>query len=147
MRKLFNWVKWVLVAVVVLIGAILAGGYGLLFQTITPAGGQAHVPGLGSDVAVVRDAHGIPHIEAENRLDVLRSLGWVHASERMWQMEVLRMAGQGRLSEMFGGKTVSSDLFLKTLNIADAAQQIHVCIATGNRRISDGIQRRCECLA
>ena len=122
MKKLFRWAGWIILSLVFLVGSISAGAYGLLTQTVASPNGQASVSGLGNDVKIVRDAHSIPHIEAESRSDVLHALGWVHASERMWQMEVLRMAGQGRLSEMFGEKTVSSDLFLKTLDIADAAQ-------------------------
>ncbi len=97
---------------------LVSGVYGLLRQTVAPMNGEALAGNLQADVTVYKDASAIPHIEADSREDVLHALGWVHASERMWQMEVLRMASQGRLSEMFGEKTVSSDRFLKTLDLA-----------------------------
>ncbi|MGB7286706.1 MAG: penicillin acylase family protein [Salaquimonas sp.] len=123
MKRAFKYLGWSLLGAGMIASALMLGGFGLLKQTVAPYNGKAQLAGLSSNVAVVRDRHGIPHIEAENRLDVVRALGWVHASERIWQMEVLRMAGQGRLSEMFGEKTVSSDRFLRTINIPDSAQK------------------------
>ena len=83
--------------------------------------------------SIFKDQYGIPHIEASNRRDAIVALGWTHASERMWQMEVLRMAAQGRLSEMFGEKTVSSDRFLKTLDLAARRKHPHRCLRQDTR--------------
>lgn len=125
MSRLLRWIGWGSLALLVLALAMLAGMYGLLRNTVAPASGEADMAGLSAPVAIIKDAHGISHIEAETRLDAVRALGWVHASERLWQMEVLRMAAQGRLAEMFGGQAVSSDRFLKTLDIATAAKASH----------------------
>ena len=59
-------------------------------------------PGLTGDVEIVRDADAIPHIFASNKLDGLFGLGYVHAQDRLWQMEFQRRVGHGRLSEIFG---------------------------------------------
>ncbi|WP_162841486.1 penicillin acylase family protein [Salaquimonas pukyongi] len=125
MSRLLRWIGWGSLALLVLALAMLAGMYGLLRNTVAPASGEADMAGLSAPVAIIKDAHGVSHIEAETRLDAVRALGWVHASERLWQMEVLRMAAQGRLAEMFGGQAVSSDRFLKTLDIATAAKASH----------------------
>ena len=122
MKRLLKWIVWGLLAVILLAGATGLGAYGLLHQTVAPVDGEASLADLSGDVSIYRDEFGIPHIEATSRPDVLRALGWVHASERIWQMEVLRMAGQGRLSEMFGAQTVSSDRFLKTLDLGGASK-------------------------
>ncbi len=121
MKRFFKWIFLGLATLLVLAAVIAGGLFLVLRQTVAPLDGESTLAGLEAGVSVIKDDHGIPHIEAKSRDDVLRALGWVHASERMWQMEVLRMAGQGRLSELFGEPTVSSDRFLKTLNIAGAA--------------------------
>jgi penicillin amidase len=77
--------------------------------------------GLGADVTIERDSNGVPHIKAATRADVAAGLGFVHAQERLWQMEVSRMAGQGRLSEMFGPATIDTDIWLRTMGIYEAA--------------------------
>ena len=59
----------------------------------------------------------MPHIYAENEEDAMRSLGYVHAQDRLWQMELLRRIAPGRLSEMFGEKTLKNDLFFAGLGI------------------------------
>jgi len=121
MKRLFKWGLIVLAVLGLSLVAIIGGGYGLLSKTVAPLDGKARLSGLSAEVSIVKDTYGIPHIEAENRRDAIMALGWTHASERLWQMEVLRMAAQGRLSEMFGEKTVSSDRFLKTLDLAGAS--------------------------
>ncbi len=77
--------------------------------------------GIGSSVEIVRDADNIPHIFASTRLDALYGLGYVHAQDRLWQMEFQRRIGHGRLSEIFGKATVPQDRFLRTIGFGRAA--------------------------
>ncbi|MCB1423299.1 MAG: penicillin acylase family protein [Nitratireductor sp.] len=135
MKRLFRWLGWGVLGLAVLAVAMLAGAYWLLRNTVTPADGEAQIAGLSAPVAIIKDEYAIPHIEAQSRADAVRALGWVHASERLWQMEVLRMAGQGRLAEMFGGDAVSSDRFLKTLGIADAAKASYEQLKPENKTL------------
>jgi penicillin amidase len=122
MKKLVKWGIAAFLVVGVVLAVAIGGGYALLSKTITPMDGKASVSGLSQSVAIIKDQYAIPHIEAANRRDAIVALGWTHASERMWQMEVLRMAAQGRLAEMFGEKAVASDRFLKTLDLAGSAK-------------------------
>lgn len=135
MKRLFRWLGFGSLALFVLVAAMLAGAYGLLRNTVTPAEGEAAITGLSAPVSIVKDQYAIPHIEAQSRLDAVRALGWTHASERLWQMEVLRMAGQGRLAEMFGADAVSSDRFLRTLGIAPAAKASFERLKPENRAV------------
>ena len=135
MKRLFRWLGFGSLALFVLVAAMLAGAYGLLRNTVTPAEGEAAISGLSAPVSIVKDQYAIPHIEAQSRLDAVRALGWTHASERLWQMEVLRMAGQGRLAEMFGADAVSSDRFLRTLGIAPAAKASFERLKPENRAV------------
>ena len=66
-------------------------------------------------VVINRDEDGITYITAENDLDAISALGYAHAQDRLWQMEIMRRAGEGRLSELFGSKTIGYDIFLRTV--------------------------------
>jgi len=81
------------------------------------------LPGLEAEVEVVRDGAGTWHIRGENWEDVLRAQGWMHARERMWQMELGRLAGRGRLSELFGALALPADRVMRTLGLDRAAEK------------------------
>jgi penicillin amidase len=84
--------------------------------------GSEVVNGLNNEVEVYYDEVGVPHIYAETEEDAYLSLGYVHAQDRLWQMEVLRRIASGRLSELFGEKTIEVDKFFKSLGIVEAVQ-------------------------
>lgn len=79
--------------------------------------GNLNISELTSEVTVYRDERGMPHIYATNEHDLYFSTGFVMAQERMWQMDLIRRATTGRLSEIFGGSMVQTDLFLRSLNM------------------------------
>ncbi|TPW32884.1 penicillin acylase family protein [Pararhizobium mangrovi] len=85
--------------------------------------GTMRIAGLAGPVTITRDRNDVAHITGQSRADVFAGLGFVHAQERLWQMELTRMAGEGRLSEIFGAPTVDTDVFLRTLDIAGAARR------------------------
>ncbi len=87
-----------------------------------PPNGSAPVAGLTQPVSVSRDAFGVPHIRAESLEDALRGLGFVHAQDRFWQMEVLRRTAHGRLSELFGERTLARDRLARTLGLGRSAR-------------------------
>jgi len=110
-----------LACVLLLLG--VAGGVAWRFYGAMPDyAGQATIKGLSGKVSVYRDAYGVPHIFATNRADALRALGYAHASERFFQMEMQRRAGQGRLSEVVGKDVLGVDKFVRTLGLYDLAQ-------------------------
>lgn len=82
---------------------------------------SARLTGLGEDVTVTRDEHAVPSIWAANEPDAYRALGYLHAQDRLWQMELLRHIADGRLAEMFGGDLVETDLLMRTLGLGRAA--------------------------
>ncbi|MBM3541619.1 MAG: penicillin acylase family protein, partial [Alphaproteobacteria bacterium] len=73
------------------------------------------LPGLSAPVTVSRDSHGIPLIEAASAADAYVALGFVHAQDRLWQMEVMRRVGAGRLSEVVGARAIDIDRLMRTL--------------------------------
>lgn len=87
-------------------------------QTLRPDySGDLSMHGLDAKVEVHYDTYGIPHIYAETDNDAWQALGYVHAQDRLWQMELLRRIGAGRLSELFGNNTLKTDKFFRTLGI------------------------------
>ena len=79
--------------------------------------GDLRLGNLQSQVSVYYDAWGVPHIDAQNEEDAYRALGYVHAQDRLFQMDMLRRVGGGRLSELFGVESFATDRFFRTLGI------------------------------
>ncbi len=109
-------------AVLVLIVLAAAGGYFHLRQSLPQEEGEIRLPGLTKPVEVLRDGYGVPHISAQSFIDAVYALGYVHAQDRLWQMEVNRRTAAGRLAEAFGERALETDRFLRTLGIRRVAQ-------------------------
>ncbi len=104
--------------------AISVFAAGIFINTLTPTyEGQKQLPNLSNETNVYFDSYGIPHIYAQNESDAFRTLGYVHAQDRLWQMEVLRRIGNGRLSEVFGSKMLDTDKFFLSLGIDEATNK------------------------
>ncbi|HTP71759.1 MAG TPA: penicillin acylase family protein [Burkholderiaceae bacterium] len=83
--------------------------------------GRLQIAGLQQPVTIQRDPYGIPTIKAQNEHDLLFALGFVHAQDRLWQLETHRRIGAGRLAEAFGEPALESDKFLRALGVRRAA--------------------------
>src|SRR5882757_2955093 len=77
---------------------------------------------LSRPVRITRDGAGVPTISAQTEADALFALGFVHAQDRLWQIEFNRRIGQGRISEIVGPAGVDTDRFLRTVGIYRQAQ-------------------------
>jgi penicillin amidase len=78
---------------------------------------------LKNKTEVYFDTYGIPHIYAENKEDAYKVLGYIHAQDRLFQMDLMRKVGAGRLSELFGKDVVDIDKFFRTLGIGRRAKE------------------------
>jgi penicillin amidase len=105
----------------VVIGLILilftVGYYFLNFNQTISRSGSLNLPGLKKPVEVLTDKYGIPHIKANNDHDMMMALGFIMASDRLWQMDLLRRIGSGRLSEILGPKLLETDIFLRKIRL------------------------------
>ncbi|MBP5126196.1 penicillin acylase family protein, partial [Pseudomonas protegens] len=110
-----------LTIVAVLILALLAGLAGYLYSKQPTRQGQVELNGLQGSVTVRYDERGVPHIRAENEADLYRALGYVHAQDRLFQMEVLRRLSRGELAEVLGPKLVDTDKLFRSLRIRERA--------------------------
>ena len=119
--------KKILIAlgVVVLVVVLVVGGGGYLFirRSFPTTNGTIRVPGLQSEVRVYRDQWGVPNIYADNLHDLFFAQGYVHAQDRLWQMEFNRRVGSGTLSEVLGEATLEDDKFLRTIGLRRAAEK------------------------
>ncbi len=100
----------------------MAGAYFYLLQSLPKEEGEIRLGGLERPVDVVRDSFGVPHISAASLDDAIYALGFVHAQDRLWQMEVSRRTAAGRLAEVFGEGALETDRFLRTMGVKRAAQ-------------------------
>ncbi|MEP0984996.1 penicillin acylase family protein [Ekhidna sp.] len=95
-----------------------------LKSSLTPSyNGEINVPGFKGEVEVYFTDHGIPHIYANSEIDAYSALGYIHAMERLWQMDLLRHVGGGKLSELFGPDMIENDKFLRTMGLNTYAKE------------------------
>jgi len=120
-------VRWAFKGLAVVVVVVLVGVGGLVAaltgRGLPQASGTIRIEGLHAPVTVVRDGAGIIQIRADDPHDLFLAQGYVHAQERMWQMEVWRHISAGRLSELFGEGRVDTDRFIRTLGWRQAAER------------------------
>ena len=120
----------------ILIGA---GAAALWLRTSLPqTTGTVDVADLKQPVEIIRDENGIPHIFAQTKRDAHFALGFVHAQDRLWQMEFTRRVGAGRLSEILGRETLGTDKFLRTLGLYRLAESQAARLDGETREALDG---------
>ena len=120
LRKILRPLSWLLG-----ITCVLCLTFSIIYLSSAKStpGGKIAIKGLGDPVMVTFDESDIPHISAKSQADALFALGYLHASERSWQMEINRRLASGRLSEILGEKTVKIDRFIRTLGIKRTAER------------------------
>jgi penicillin amidase len=119
LRKCLSLLAWLIGITLVL---CLAVSVSYLYSAKTNPSGKKTIKGIGDSVVITFDAADIPHIKANSQADAIFALGYLHASERSWQMEINRRLASGRLSEILGSETVSIDRYIRTLGIKRAAE-------------------------
>ena len=130
----------VVVLLIVVVVAVAAGAGALVWITnraMPQTAGTLQVAGLDAAVTVDRDAAGFAHITATTAHDLFVAQGYVHAQERMWQMEVWRRISAGRLSELFGASSLEQDRFIRTLGWRQAAERDLAALSAETRAILD----------
>lgn len=112
----------VLLAVVLLAGVIIVPA--LRKSGLPELNGEKSIAGLTAEARVIRDERGVPHIYASNEHDLYFLTGYVTAQERLWQMDMVRHATQGRLSELFKRDMFSTDYFLRALGMSEKSRVV-----------------------
>jgi penicillin amidase len=135
---LFYLFLGLLVLFLVLLGLFFFYLYYWQIQRAMPQlSGELRLSGLTAPVEVRRDKHGVPHIYAQNRADLFRAQGFVHAQDRFWQMEQNRRVASGRLAEVFGEAALHADRFSRIIGFRRAAQAELAQIDAETRQVLD----------
>jgi penicillin amidase len=114
MRRLFAALATLVLLAIVVVAA-------LIWLTLPGGDLTAAIPGLSAPVNVEMDADGVPRIHAQTELDAAAALGFVHARDRMFQMDLMRRAISGELSELFGADALPVDKWMRTLGLRGRA--------------------------
>jgi penicillin G amidase len=117
MRSFFRLLRRLLTALGVIVLLVVTVATGILWLTLPPRSQQARIAGLSGPVNIGFDRDGIPRIRAASATDAAAALGFVHARDRMFQMELMRRAASGRLSEIAGPATLGYDRTMRTLGL------------------------------
>ncbi len=115
----------IVIGVLLVVLCVILAGVGTWFvrRPWSKVSGTIEVAGLSAPVEVIRDKWGVPHIYAQNEHDLFFAQGYVHAQDRLWQMEFNRRVGSGTLSAILGEATLDTDRFLRTLGLRRAAEK------------------------
>jgi penicillin amidase len=127
----------IVIGIGLLVIAVVLAGVGTWFvrRPWSQVSGTMAVTGLSAPVEVIRDEWGVPHIYAENEHDLFFAQGYVHAQDRLWQMEFSRRIGSGTLSAALGEATLDTDRFLRTIGLRRAAERDWAIINDDTRAI------------
>ncbi|HVO03257.1 MAG TPA: penicillin acylase family protein [Candidatus Cybelea sp.] len=123
MRRVGKWIGVGLLAIVALALIAAAGGYFWLRSSLPQVDGIVSVAGLTAKATIGRDDRGVATIRAASLEDAYFAIGFAHAQDRLFQMDLMRRAGAGRLSEVLGAATVPTDKLMRTLGLYAQAEQ------------------------
>jgi len=121
-HTLLRLLKVLLLALLTLVLVVVVAGVILVRRPFPKVDGAVQVPGLDGPVQIKRDELGNPHIYAQTDHDLFFAQGYVHAQDRLWQLEFNRRIAPGRLSEILGDAALENDRYLRTLGMGRAAQ-------------------------
>lgn len=112
-------------SVLAIVIAVAAGaGYWYVQGKQPQRTGEVVISGLQAPVSVRYDARGVPHLQAQNETDLYRALGYVHAQDRLFQMEIMRRLARGELAEVLGSKLLPTDTLFRSLRIREQAERM-----------------------
>jgi penicillin G amidase len=112
-----RWFRSLSLVLLLLVATAAGGGWIFLRSSLPVTSGTLRLTGLIGPVSIVRDPNGVPAIRAENQHDLYMALGFVHAQDRLFQMDLQRRLAAGRLSEIFGPRALVSDRTMRTLGL------------------------------
>lgn len=118
----FRWLLRIFTGLIVLGLAGTALAYWILSRSLPDYDEDFTLDGLTAPVEILRNNNNVPHIFAGTEADAFYALGFVHAQDRLWQMTMFRRTAQGRLSEIFGQRTVKIDELLRRLDLYTLAK-------------------------
>ncbi|WP_428491141.1 penicillin acylase family protein [Rhodopila sp.] len=141
MNPLFRGIARVLAAIGLLVLLAAALVVGAVWLTLPGARQTASIPGLTGPVDITYDTDGVPRIHAGSELDAAAAIGFVHARDRMLQMELMRRVASGRVSEIAGAATLPLDRMMRTLGLRQHAVADLAALPPDTRAMLDAYAR------
>ena len=115
------WAKRLGIFFAALVLLIIGGIAGALWWSLPARNAELSLPGLATPVAISLDTRGIPHIEAQSEADAWAALGFLHARDRMFQMEMMRRGARGQTAAVAGAAALRLDRFMRLLRLEERA--------------------------
>jgi len=141
MKRLWRWVRYALGVVLLLALLALGAAWWMAWRALPQLDGTAELPELQQEVTVDRDRWGVPRIRGQSLEDVVTAQGYVMAQDRLWQMDVLRRAAAGELSEIFGPATLDLDRDSRILGLQRAAARSEEALDPQSRMLLEAYAR------
>ena len=138
MRTVLRLLLWIAGIVVVIVATAI---WWFVYRPLPQLDGAVVVPGLQGQVTVERDNWGVPHIRASSLEDLAEAQGYVTAQDRLWQMDLLRRAARGQLSEVLGPATLKIDEDFRRLNFSRAVDRDLGMMQPEVRRVMEAYAR------
>lgn len=123
MRRFRRILRNIGLGLLILAVVLAAVGFWLVRRAWPQIDGEVQVAGLSAPVQVIRDKWGVPHLYAQNEIDLFFAQGYVHAQDRLWQMEISRRTASGRLSEFLGRRGLNTDYFMRVFGMRRGAEK------------------------
>lgn len=134
-RKILRWLLFTLGGVLLIAIAAAGWGWWQMRGSLPPLDGERTLAGLTAPVKIERDALGVPTITGTSRADVARALGFVHAQDRFFQMDLMRRRGAGELSELFGRAALDVDREARLHGFRRTAAQVVAAATPAERAV------------
>ena len=138
MRTILRLLLWIAGVVTVIVATAI---WWFVYRPLPPARWLHGCTRLASQVTVERDNWGVPHIRAASVDDLAEAQGYVTAQDRLWQMDLLRRASRGQLSEVFGPATLKIDKDFRLLNFSRSADRDYAMISPDVRKVMEAYAR------
>lgn len=119
---MLRWTGRIALGLVAFVLVLATGLLGAAWWSLPAREGRVALPGLTAPVEIAFDAHGIPRIRAATDTDAWTALGWLHARDRLFQMETMRRGAAGRLAELTGAPALRLDRFMRVLGLVPRAE-------------------------
>ncbi len=141
MRRIIQLSRWFLAVMACLVLLVCAGVAGMVWLASPGGNREDGVSGLSARVSIDIDQDGVPRVHAASEADAITALGYLHARERMFQMELMRRAASGELSELVGRATLPIDRMMRTLGVRRSAEADLAEVDAGTRAMLDAYAR------
>ncbi len=141
MRRILRLTGWLLGVLAGLILLVMAAVAGLVWVTLPGGNRTVAIPGLSAPVDITLDDDGVPRVRAANESDAAAALGFLHARERLFQMDMTRRAAAGELSEVLGAVTLPSDRLMRVLGVHARAQADFAALPAETRGLLEAYAR------